>query len=151
MRRCLHRSGVRAVVGAGPRIYYVTAENLLGRLQGSLGQRLALVAGGVRVWWPGLECRCDPGGHPLVLALDGESRSEMLSEFARQFDLSLRGEMAVIEDARRLAERELSQALAQNTCMELERDRALTRAQQAERALQATEQQLGETACEGRL
>lgn len=131
---------VRAVVGAGPRIYYVPGESLLRRLQGSLGQRLALVTGGVRVWWPGLQARCDPGGHPLVLALDGEPQADVLAELARRFDLSrpsVRGEIAVIEDARRLAERELSQALAQSAGMRLERDRALARARQAERALRA--------------
>lgn len=138
---------VRAVVGAGPRIYYLPGESLLRRLQGSLGQRLALVVGGVRVWWPGLECRCDPGGHPLVLELDGESRAELLVEFARRFDLSrplVRGEIAAIEDARRLAERELSQAREQIRGMRLERDRALARAERAERALQAAALRRGE-------
>jgi hypothetical protein len=120
---------VRALVGSGPRIYYLPGVHLLGRLQGMLGQRLALPAGGARVWWPGLAVGSDPREHPLVLALDGESRAGTLVEFARQLDLRrpvVRAEIELIEDARRLAEHELSQALEEN--------RALTRAQQAERA-----------------
>ena len=120
----LQVEGVRAVVGAGPRIYYLPDEYALRRLQGRLGQRLALTVGGVRVWWPGLARRCDPGEHPLVLALDGEPREAVLAEFEREFNLSrpsVRGEFRLIEDARGLAERECSQALA--------------RARQAERAL----------------
>ena len=130
---------VRAIVGAGPRIYYVPGEYLLRRLQGMLGRRLALPAGSVRVWWPGLRAPSDPTAHPLVLALDCESQSDMLVEFARLFDLSrplVRGEIQVIEDARRLAEDELAQARAQNRSIETELSAALTRAQQAERALQ---------------
>jgi hypothetical protein len=116
--------GVRALVGAGPRIYYLPDAHALRRLQGSLGQRLALTAGGVRVWWPGLVLRGDPGEHPLVLALDGEPQADVLAEFERQFNLSrptVRGEIRLIEDARRLAEYECTRALA--------------RARQAERAL----------------
>lgn len=64
---------VRALVGVGPRIYYLPRECLVRRLQGILGQGLALPVGGARAWWPGLSVRSDPGEHPLVLALDGES------------------------------------------------------------------------------
>jgi hypothetical protein len=130
---------VREIVGAGPRIYYVPGEYLLRGLQGRLGRSLALPAGGARVWWPGLAAASDPAAHPLVLALDCESQSDMLAEFARVFDLSrpfVREEIQVIEDARRLAERELSQEREQNRSMETELSEALTRAQQAERALQ---------------
>lgn len=130
---------VRAIVGAGTRIYYVPGEHLLRCLQGMLGRRLALPAGSVRVWWPGLTAPSDSRAHPLVLALDCESQSDMLVEFARLFDLSrplVRGEIQVIEDARRLAEDELAQARAQNRSIETELSATLTRAQQAERALQ---------------
>jgi hypothetical protein len=67
-----------------------------------------------------------------VLALDGESLAGMLVGFASRFDLSLPLVRGEIEVARRLAKRELSQALAQNASVRLERDRALTRAWQAE-------------------
>ncbi len=139
---------VRAIMGAGPQIYYVPGEYLLRRLEGVLGRRLALPAGGVRVWWPGLTSRSDPGGHPFVLALDSESQTDLLAEFACQFELSrplVRSEIKVIEDARRLAEHELSQALEQNRSMKGERDQALTRAQEAERALEAATRRLRET------
>jgi hypothetical protein len=127
---CLEETGepvlagglVRAVVGAGPRIYYLPGERLRQCLQGVLGRRLALPAGGVRVWWPGMAAY-DPGAHPLVVALDSESQGEMLEEFARQFDLSrprVRSEIEVIEDARRLAEDELARARRQNRIMETE-------------------------------
>jgi hypothetical protein len=136
---------VREIVGAGPRIYYVPGAYLLRRLQGRLGHRLALPAGGARVWWPGLCKGSDPAAHPLVLALDSESEADMLAEFARQFDLSrpfVRGEIQVIEDARRLAEDELAQAREQNRAITIERDLALSRARQAERDLQAATQRV---------
>ena len=142
--------GVRALAGAGPRIYYLPGTYLLRRLEGVLGRRLALPAAGVRTWWPGLTTRSDPGAHPFVLALDSESQTDMLTEFARQFHLSrplVREEITLIEGARALAEYELSQAREQNRSMQLERDRALTRAQQAERALAAASP-LGQTGIE---
>jgi hypothetical protein len=130
---------VRAIVGAGPRIYYVPGQDLLRRLQGMLG-RIALPSGSARVWWPGVSARNDPGEHPLVLALDSESQADMLAEFHRQFNLSrptVRGEIRLIEDTRRLAEYELSQAREENRAIEGERDRALARAWEAECALEA--------------
>jgi len=130
---------VRAIVGAGPRIYYVPGEYLRRRLQGMLGKRFALPPGGARVWWPSLSTCSDPAGHPFVLALDSESQADMLAEFARQFDLSrplVRREIEVIEDVRRLAEDELSKAREQNRSMEIALSVALTRARQAERALE---------------
>jgi hypothetical protein len=111
---------VREIVGVGPRIYYVPGAYLLHRLRGMLGGNLALPAGGARVWWPGISTRCDPAAHPLVLALDSEGQADMLAEFARQFDLSrplVRGEIALIEGARRLAEEELAQAREQNNVL----------------------------------
>jgi len=144
---------VRAIVGAGPQIYYVPGDHLLRCLHGVLGRRLALPAGGVRVWWPGLTARSDPGEHPFVLALDSEPQGDLLAEFACQFELSrpfVRSEIKVIEDARRLAEHELSQALEQNRSMRVERDQALTRAQEAERALEAATHRLRDLGCEER-
>ncbi len=134
---------VREIVGVGPRIYYVPGEYLLRRLQRMLGQRLALPAGGARVWWPGLTASSDSAEHPLVLALDSESQTHMLEERARQFDLTrprVRYEIALIEDARGLAEHGLSQAREQNRAITIERDQAHTRAEQAERALQSVTQ-----------
>jgi hypothetical protein len=129
-------AGVRALVGSGPRIYYLPGERVLCRLQGMVGQRLALPAGDARVWWPRLSVRSDPGEHPLVLAIEGESRAEMLVEFARRFDLSrpvVRAEIRRIEDARRLAEYELSQALEENRALTGERELVLTCAHRVER------------------
>ncbi len=129
---------VRAIVGAGPRVYYLPGEYLLRRLQVVLGRRLALPAAGVRVWWPALSTRSDPGDHPFVLVLDSESQAGMLAQFARRFELSrpvVRREIALVEGALGLVEYELSQAREQNRSVQLERDRALTRAGQAEREL----------------
>jgi hypothetical protein len=134
---------VREIVGVRPRIYYVPGEYLLRRLRGMLGQRLALPVGSARVWWPGMSTRSDPAAHPLVLALDSESQEHMLAELARLFHLSrpfVRSEIRLIEDVRALAEYELSQAREQNRAIAIERDQALTRAQQAERALRAVTQ-----------
>ena len=113
---------IRAVVAAGPRIYYLPGERLRQRLGGVLGRALALPAGSARIWWPGIAACSDPRAHPLVVALEVESQSEMLEEFAREFDLSrprVRREIELIEDTRRLAEDELTRARKQNRAMEI--------------------------------
>jgi hypothetical protein len=136
---------VRALVGAGPRIYYVPEEDLLDRLQERLGRALALPAGAVRVWWPGLSTGSDPGEHPLVLELDGEPESSLLAELARELELSrplVRREIKLIEQTRRLAEDELAKAREQNRNMKIERHEALARAEAAEASLRAATRQL---------
>ncbi len=129
---------VRALVGAGPRIYLIQDEHSLRHLRGVLGRRLALAAGGARIWWPGLSVDSDPGDHPLVSYLNSESEREMLEEFERQFRLShpvVRGELKLVEELRALAEHELAQAREQNRSMKIERHEALTRAEAAENEL----------------
>jgi hypothetical protein len=138
---------VRVIVGAGPRIYYLPGEEMLLGLHGVLGSALALPAGGVRVWWPGLSVDSDPGDHPSVLALDGEPAASVLAQFAREFDLSrprVRQEIRMIEDLRRLAERELALAREENRNMKIERHDALTRAQTAEASLRDAMRRLEE-------
>jgi hypothetical protein len=101
---------VRAVVGAGVRIYLLASDDLLCELRDELGPRLALDRGSVRVWWPGAEARCDPADHPLVHALEDEPCAATLEEFALQFDLTrprVRAQIKLIEDARAFVEHEL--------------------------------------------
>jgi hypothetical protein len=129
---------VRAVVGPGPRIYLVTEEDSLHRLEGVLGRKFSLPAGTARIWWPGLTARSDPADHPLALQLDGEREEDTLAEFAHSFELSrplVRREINLIEDARALLEHELAQArkLQRNTEERL-RDTQIERHQQAARA-----------------
>jgi hypothetical protein len=148
----LDPADVRVIVGVGPRIYYLPEEETLEALERVLGRVLALPAGGVRVWWPGLSVDSGAGGHPVMLALDGEPQPRVLAEFARGFDLSrprVRGEIRLIEDLRRLAERELSLAREENRNMKIERHDALTRAQAAEDRLHDAMRQLGEKGCSG--
>jgi hypothetical protein len=143
----LDLADVRLIVGVGPRVYYLPDEESLGGLETVLGRVLALPAGGVRVWWPGLSVDSGAGEHPVILGLDGEPRARALAEFAREFDLSrprVRGEIQLIEDLRRLAERELSLAREENRNMKLERHDALTRAEEAETRLRDAMRQLEE-------
>jgi hypothetical protein len=136
---------VRAVVGAGPRIYLIDGGFLLACLADLLGHELALSADSARIWWPGLAVGSDPGDHPLVVYLDGEPDSSMLEEFARQFDLSrplVRREIKLIEDARALAEHELAHAREENRNMKIERHDALSRAELAEARLRAVVRRL---------
>lgn len=140
-------SDVRAVVGRGPRIYYMPEEHLLLSLREALGRALTLPVGAARVWWPGLYVGSDPSGHPLVVELDGEPEQQMLVEFARRFDLSrprVREEIRQIEEVRRLAEDELAKARQQNRDMKIERHEALMRAETAEASLNAARQRLQE-------
>jgi hypothetical protein len=143
---------LRPIVGAVAQIYFILEESLLGRLREGLGHRLALSPGSARIWWPELSTRSDPGDHPLVLALEGESRTEVLAELARQFDLSrphVRRELKLIEDARALAEHRLAETSEQEqrTAERLrdahrERHREATRAQAAEARLDEALRQL---------
>jgi hypothetical protein len=138
---------VRAVVGAGPRIYLIEGEYLLDCLADLLGRGLALSADSARIWWPELTVGSDPGEHPLVLYLDHEPDSSMLEEFTRQFDLSrplVRQEIKLIEDARARAEHELAQAREENRNMKIERHDALSRAERAEARLRDIVQRPGE-------
>lgn len=141
----LEPADVRVAVGIGPRIYYLPDEETLEALEGRLGCALALPAGGVRVWWPGLSVDSNAGDHPVLLALDGEPQAQVLAEFARGFDLSrprVRGEIRLIEDLRRLAERELSLAWEENRNMKIECHEALIRAEEAETSLRDAKRQL---------
>ncbi len=108
---------VRAVVGERTHVYVLEGEFVLGRLEEELGSRLALPFDAVRVWWPDLSLRSDPGDHPLAVALDGEAEADTLAELARQFDLSrphVRREIALLEDCLALAEHNLQLVTAQN-------------------------------------
>ncbi len=108
--------GVRAVVGAGARIYLLGEDGLLHELREALGPRLALEPGAVRVWWPGAEARCDPADHPCVPVLEGEPSAAALEELALRFDLTrprVRAHVRLIEDARAFVEHELTLAQQQ--------------------------------------
>jgi DNA-binding transcriptional ArsR family regulator len=148
---------IRPIVGPDTQIFFIE-EHLLGSLRDGLGRKLALTPGSARIWWPGLSTRSDPGDHPLVLALEGESRIDVLAELARQFDLSrphVRRELKLIEDARALAEHRLAEVVEQDqrTAERLrdahrERHREATRAQAAEARLNDALQRLAECDCE---
>jgi hypothetical protein len=106
---------VREIVG-GAQIYLVTGEDLLLHFEGLLGPNLALPSGAVRIWWPELTVESDPLEHPAVLQLEDEPEADTLGEFARCFELSrptVRREITLIEDARRLVECELEEAREQ--------------------------------------
>ncbi|HEV3048095.1 MAG TPA: hypothetical protein VGY13_12135 [Solirubrobacteraceae bacterium] len=134
---------VRPIAGPHARIYRVLGEFPLQRLDEELGGRLTLCADAARIWWPGLTRSSDPGDHPLVMALDGESATATLGEFARQFDLSrphVRREIRVLEDLLALAEHNLALANAHNSKTEerlrdahRERHREALRAESAQR------------------
>ncbi len=148
---------IRPIVGPYTHVYFVD-ESLLGLLREGLGRKLALTPGSARIWWPGLSTRSDPGDHPLVLALEGESRTDVLAELARQFDLSrphVRRELKLIEDARALAEHRLAETIEQDqrTAERLrdahrERHREATRAQAAETRLNDAVRRLAECDCD---
>jgi riboflavin biosynthesis pyrimidine reductase len=148
---------VRAVVGAGVAVYFIPDELLLDRLKDALTRKLGLMPGAARIWWPELSQRSDPHDHPLVLSLEGERRSELLAELARQFDLSrphIRRELKLSEDARAFAEHQLSQVLQrdQRNAERLrdahrERHREAVRADTAEVRLNAALRQLAELGC----
>jgi hypothetical protein len=141
---------VRAVVGAGVRIYLIAGEDeLLHELRATLGPALALDRGAARVWWPGAGPRCDPADHPLVLALEDEPSAVTLEELALQFDLSrprVREQVRLIEDTRAFLEHELAGAREQShkiherlRDMQIECHSLRTRAQEAQARLEAAE------------
>ena len=104
---------VRRVVGEAPRVYELSGEFLLGRLEGALGPRLALRQESARVWWPGLTTSSDPGDHPLLLAMDSGSSEEFLEQFARAFYLTrplVKAEMNLVRDMAKVDDLELARA-----------------------------------------
>jgi hypothetical protein len=108
---------IAAVVGPGVRIFVVTRDELLLELRRTLGPRLRLDRGTLRIWWPGAHPRCDPAEHPVVVALEDEDVSATLEELGYQFDLSrprVRGRIEMIEDARAFLDHELARAQGQN-------------------------------------
>ena len=147
-RSVLAADDVRAIVGPGPCIYYLSEERMLRRLGNMLGTALELPAGGLSVWWPGLSLDSNRGEHPVVLGLDGEPEANLLGEFERQFHLShpvVRREIGVIEEIRRLAERELAQAREENRDMKIERHDATRCAEAAEASLRDAQRQPHDT------
>jgi hypothetical protein len=138
---------VRTIVG-GARIYLVTAKHMLLHLEGLLGPNLALPAGAARIWWPELTFDSDPLEHPAVLRLEDESEAEMLTEFARCFELTrpvVRRAIKLIENTRAVLELELAQAREQQrTTDERLRDTQVESHEQATRADEA-EAQLAST------
>lgn len=140
----LAASRIRTIVDAGTRVYVIPNDALLRALRREIGPKLALAPGAVRVWWPGVGRRSDPGDHPLVLPLEGQAPEYMLAEFAREFHLSrpdVRREIKQIEDTRALAEHRLQEAekKEQTTAQRLrdahvERNRLATRAEAADTA-----------------
>ncbi len=96
---------LRSVVGVRPRLYFIPSDAMQRLLAEGLGQRLALRAGAIRIWWPALTNASDDTDHPLVEPLEGEG--ELVGEFARVFRIShpdVRRELALIDGARKLAE-----------------------------------------------
>jgi transcriptional regulator with XRE-family HTH domain len=136
-------SEVREIVGPFARIYLLPNEDQRLGLKAKLGRKLALFPDTVRVWWPGLTRRSDPGDHPLVAVLEGESGPDLLAEFGREFELSrphIRREIKQIEDARALAEHRCKQAEEkEHTARERLRDSQVERHREALRAVQAEE------------
>ena len=129
-------------MGREARVYFVAWEFLLARLEGALGPRLALRADALRVWWPGLSTRSDPGDHPEVHVIDAETAEELLDVFGLAFDLSrprfagaiaLNSEMGMVEArSLALAIQRAERAEAAAAVAVRERDQAKVRAYQAE-------------------
>lgn len=155
----LATSRVRTIVESAASVYVIPGDALLGALRREVGSKLALAPGAVRVWWPGVTRRSDPGDHPLVLPLEGESPGDVLAEFARRFHLSrpdVRREFKLIEDARALAEHRLEEAEGKDRATaqrlrdaHVERNREAARAEAAgsvEAALKTVQRQL-QAAC----
>jgi transcriptional regulator with XRE-family HTH domain len=155
----LAASEIRRVVEPAARVYLIPSDELLRELRSRLRPKLALTPGAIRIWWPGVKQRSDPGDHPLVVPLEGERPEDVLAEFARQFHLSrpdVRREIQQIEDARALAEHRLKEAEAKDRATaqrlrdaHVERNREAARAEaagSAEAALKTVRRQL-QAAC----
>lgn len=145
-------SDIRGIVGPDARIYFLQTDELLHGLKTEIGTKLALSRGAARIWWPAVTRRSDPGDHPLVLPLEGESPQHILAEFARQFRLSrpdVRREFQQTDDVRALAEHRQEQAenKGDTTAQRLreahtERHREAARADTAEAERDHTKRQL---------
>jgi hypothetical protein len=107
---------IRQVVGPRVRIYQISCDALVDRLQRTLGLALAVGYGGARIWWPGLTVNSDPVDHPEVaLPQTATPQATFAEEFARQFDLSrprVRAALRHVKQSLGLAEQELCRAPA---------------------------------------
>lgn len=140
----LRASDIRGVVGPEVRIYLLTNEELLYEMQELVGSRTRLWSGAIRIWWPGVSARSDPGDHPLVVGLEDEDYTVTLEEFANEFDLSrprVRRRLRLAEDSRGFLERQLHDSQEQTRRaherlrdVQIECHRLRTRAEVAEAA-----------------
>jgi hypothetical protein len=141
---------IRSVVGDDARVYFVSQEFLLARLEGAVGPRLALREDALRVWWHALNTRSDPGDHPQVHAMDSETSEGLLEVFGSAFDLSrprvrqaikLNSQLGWVE-ARSLCDANQRAENAEAVAAEAvhERDEAVVRAQRAEARAIAVDQ-----------
>ena len=148
---------VRRVVGAAPRVYELSDELLLGRLEGKLGPRLALRQESARVWWPGFTTDSDTGDHPLLLAMDSGSSEEFLKQFARAFYLTrplVKAEMDLVRDMAKVDDLELARARRRTEAAEaraLTADRAREKAQKKAEKAQARAREIAELPIEEQL
>ena len=113
----LAASAVRGLVGAGVRIYLIPDEELRAEFRQAIGSGLALERAAIRIWWPGASVRCDPGDHPLVVALEGERPQDTLQELSHELDLSrpyVREQITLLEDSRAFLEHEISRLEQRN-------------------------------------
>ena len=104
---------VRRAAGLRVRIYLLQGQHPLQRPAVVANKHLAVPRGSAGICWPQFSAGSDPGDHPLVQRVEGESDRDALKEFARQFDLSrpcVRREIKLIEELRATSERELAQA-----------------------------------------
>jgi hypothetical protein len=141
--------GVRAVIGAGPRIYVIAQDMLLPGLAEKLGSALTLTAGAARIWWPCLTRDSDPRDHPLVSPSAVKRAGGLLEKFAWRFDLTrprVREAIRGLEDARAVVERQLEDTQGQLAASaqrlhgeQAERERQQTRAESAEAQLRTFE------------
>lgn len=112
---------VRSAAGLRVRIYLLLGQHPFWRPAVVANSHLAVPRGSARICWPQFSARSDPGDHPLVQRLEGESERHAVEEFARRFHLShpcVRREIKLIEGIRATSELELAQVRARLTRVE---------------------------------
>ncbi|MBA3809377.1 MAG: hypothetical protein H0X28_13450 [Solirubrobacterales bacterium] len=135
---------VRALVGAGPQIYYLPTGALTVDLRARLPGRFTPFNGSLRVWFPGITPQSDPNEHINVFDASGVYGYRSLQFFAYKLHEALTARQIALEVDPVLVYRELASAKAREDTEEIrteleeklrrvgsDRERAERRAEQA--------------------
>jgi hypothetical protein len=133
---------VREIVGPEVPVYFIASQWLGYKLRELLAPGLYVSAGASRVWWPGLKRSSSPFDHPLIRDAGPISRRWLAAAIANppsRRGMTVRDRWLKRVEQRALQlEQHLRKVKKERDEARRDRDRAMARAEAAERALAAS-------------